>query len=169
MASKGVGIGLIEKYEKMVQGDFAGLEARLTARTDGIKELVTKQVRIDLGVYDLYAEKAALKKRLQEVRQSLKDVEDKSWDRATGNYVSPIEQEVKRRLDFANAPLHEVRRTKESLIRQIQLSGVGAEIKDVFTALPKVLSELQERFGDLPPLTENELKQIPMQPQVEAR
>lgn len=163
MASKGIGVGLIEKYEKMVTGDFAGLEARLTARTDGIKDLVMTQVRRDFGVYELYAEKAVVKKRLKDIKDQLEEYEAKRWETKTGEYVSQIDGEVRRRLDLINAPLHEVRKTKESLIRQIQLSGIGAEIKSVFDALPKTLAELQEKFGDLPPLTETELKQIPMQ------
>jgi len=152
---KTIGVQMIQMYEKMVQDDFGPLMSKLEARTEGIKDQVEIQVKKDMGVYGLYEEQAALNLRLKEIGEKISGVEKKRY--VNGVYVSKIGEEVGRRLAILNAPLNEVRSAAGSMVRQIRLSGVGQDIKNVFEAMPDLLEEFTEKFGSLPEITEKEM------------
>lgn len=159
MATKSLGINLINMYEKMVNEDFDPLISSLIARCAGVKERVVTQVKKDLGIYKLYEEQAVLEVRLNEIKRSLKEYEDQ-YHRSSDSgyrYISRIDVAVEKKLTEINAPLREVAAVKESLLRQIRLAGVGQEIKSTFDGLPSLIADLTEKFGSLPAVTDREL------------
>jgi hypothetical protein len=153
-----LGITMIDMYCAMVRDDFNPLIISLTARATGVKDKVELQVKKDMGVYHLYQKKAELELALKEVKEKLSDVEGNDY--IDGLYQNKIQHEVKRRLDLINEPLKEVKRQRDSMIRQIKMSGIGDDIKQVFEAVPSILEDLVSRFGNLPAITDKELKQI---------
>jgi len=159
MGKTKLGINLITMYEKMINEDFDPLVIRLQARTKGIEQKVETQVKKDLGVYKLFAERAALKERLKEIEKTLEKVERRAWA-SGGRGISIIDREVENRLKVLNAPLEQVKARRDELVRQVKLSGIGADIKAVFDAVPGVLADLSRAYKNLPAITEREIKKI---------
>lgn len=158
--AKPLGVTMIQMYEGMIKADFDPLVTRLEARTAMVRTEVDRQVKVDMGVYALYEEKAALTVRVNELTREIADAERQVYDKSAGNFVSPIAKEVNRRLAIANTPLTEVRDVRDSLLRSIKLAGVGGDVKSTFDALPGLLKELSGKYGDLDPLTADEFHQL---------
>ena len=153
-----LGITMIEMYCSMVRDDFNPLINILTARTRGVEHKVEIQVKKDFGVYDLFMKKAELELALKEVKAKLDSVEGNDY--RGGKWVNKIQFEVERRLDLINEPLKEVQRQRDSMVRDIKMSGVGQDIKGVFEGMPTIIQELVEKFGNLPAISDDELKQL---------
>lgn len=160
--AKPLGPQMIEMYVAMIKQDFDPLITRLKNRTHGLKPKITKQVKIDLGIYALYQEQAALNVRLNEIKSRLKEFEETrlEWRDSEGGWRSRIDKEVSERMDAVNGPLTEAISTRKRLIREIKLSGIGADIKATFEAMPSIIQDLSERFSDLPELTNGELLKL---------
>lgn len=160
--AKPLGPQMIEMYVDMIKQDFDPLITRLKNRTHGLKPKITKQVKIDLGIYELYQEKAALNVRLDEIKSRLAEFEvtQPEWRDGDGSWRSRIDKEVAERMDAVNEPLTEAITTRGRLIREIKLSGIGEDIKTTFDALPGILKDLAEKFADLPELTNGELLRL---------
>ena len=158
--AKPLGVTLIGMYEDMVKEDFAPLITRLKARTSMVEGEVDRQVKVDMGVYKLYEEKAALDMRIKELTRGIVEIEQKVYDKASGEYLSPIKLEVSRRLALANGPLVEAEKARDKLVRSIRLAGVGGDVKAVFDELPVLLEEMQKEYGSLDPLTADEFYEL---------
>jgi len=153
-----LGITMIEMYCNMIRSDFSPIIDALHNRTRGVEDKVEVQVKRDFGVYDLFQRKAELELALRQVKEKLSSVEGNDYK--NGKWVNKIQHEVDRRLDLINEPLKEVERQRDSLIRQIKMSGIGAEIKGVFEEVPAILEDIVSRFGNLPAISDEELKQL---------
>lgn len=156
---KMLGIKSVEMYVGMIKDDFDPLINSLVARGAGIEEEVEKQVKIDFGVYKFYQEKAALELRLREINTKLGEFETKTYSEDK-RYESKIDREKRKRVDELNGPLLESTKVRDDLIRQVKLSGVGDDLKNVFEGLSIVVAELNEKFGDLPALTLADVKRL---------
>jgi hypothetical protein len=155
MGKTKLGISMVKMYEEMIQADFQPLIIRLEARTRGIEPALEKQVKKDLGVYELFAEKAAHETRLKEIERELEKLGMETYQRN-----SNIRNEMQARLKVLNEPLEQVKASRDNLIRQIKMSGVGADVKAVFDAVPGVLEDLGKKFGKLPAITEKQVKKL---------
>jgi len=151
--AKTLGIKQIEMYENMIKEDFAPLITILTSRTTGIEDKVEKQVKKDLGVYDLLAEKAALEERIKEIEQKTKSLTGKNFHKeANGRFISTSEltEEIDRRLEELNEPLSTAKKAKNEIIREIRLSSVPTDIKTIFTRSGKIIKQLAKEIAKLP-------------------
>jgi len=151
--AKTLGIKQIEMYENMIKEDFAPLITILTSRTTGIEDKVEKQVKKDLGVYDLLAEKAALEERIKEIEQKTKSLTGKNFHKeANGRFISTSEltEEIDRRLEELNEPLSTAKKAKNEIIREIRLSSVPTDIKTIFTRSGKIIKQLTKEIAKLP-------------------
>jgi DNA-binding transcriptional MerR regulator len=157
-----LGPNMIHMYVDMIQQDFLPIITRLKNRTLGIKSKVERQAKIDLGIYELYRERAALEVRMKEIRETLQQYENNSpeWKDASGSWRSRLQKEIDDRLQAINQPLEEVVATQEGLIRRIRLSGIGEDIKAIFDDMPAMLAELSGKFENLPDLTNGELVRL---------
>lgn len=160
MTTKSLGINLINMYEKMVREDFDPLITMLKARFAGFKDKILAEVKRDFGVYELYEEQAAVELRLKEIKESLQKYEKAQYQPLGGGWISLIDEEVKKRMKLLNAPLTEVEANRESVLRTIRLAGVGQEIKSTFEAMPSIITDLTEKFANLPAITDEDIKAL---------
>jgi len=154
--AKAIGVKAIEMYEGMINEDFGPLITILRSRTDGIAGAVRKQVKKDLGIYDLLAEKAALEERIKEIDEKTNDLTEKVGHYTSGRYTTScvLDDEVNERLLEMNKELRAAKEARNSMIRRVRLSGVTADIQAVFTEAAKVIEQLAEEAKNLPPLVE---------------
>jgi len=157
--AKSLGPQMIEMYVDMIKQDFDPLITRLKNRTQGLEPKILKQVKIGLGIYQLYQERAALTIRMREIKTRLVEFENSrsEWRDKDGNWRSRINKEVSERMVAVNEPLVEATATRDYLIRQIKLSGIGEDIKATLDAMPGIISDLTKKYASLPDLTDGEL------------
>jgi len=155
--AKALGMKAIEMYEGMIMKDFGPLISILGARTAGIDEAVRQQVKKDLGVYDLLAEKAALEERIKEINTETKAIMEKNYHYDENGKLSGIcklDVEVNKRLEAMNKELTTAKAARDGMIRRVRLSGITADIQAVFEGSAKVIEQLAEEAKNLPPLVE---------------
>jgi len=138
----------------MIDNEFAPLISMLKARTDGIKPVIVRRVKKDLGVYDLLARKAALEEEIREIITQMNQKTDDRFDPRSRTYNNAIEREVNRRLDEINEPLCEITGMAESLKRSIKLSTAPSEVAGIFDRLSEEMKDLTQKYSSLPPITD---------------
>ena len=72
-----LGITMIEMYCNMIRNDFEPLVSMLRRRTDGVRDKIESQVKKELGVYDLYAEKAGYVFSIEKDSETFSGLEEK--------------------------------------------------------------------------------------------
>ena len=147
-----LGIKMIEMYCKMIEGEFIPLEAKIEGRiTESIKDEVEKQVKMDFGIYEMYMQKEALNLQINEIDKKLRKYENREYQ--DGYRDSLIEREVRKRVNKLNEPLAKIEEAKERIIKQVKLTGVSTDIKDIFDRIGNEIASLKDTYGSLPPIT----------------
>jgi len=151
--AKALGIKQIEMYEHMIIEDFAPLITILESRTAGIQDSVTKQVKKDMGIYELLAEKAALKERIKEIESKTERLTKDTYHRdpdGNNTWISELSSETNRRLEELNEPLSTATEAKKEIVREIRLSSVPTDIKTIFARSGKIIKQLSKEVAKLP-------------------
>jgi len=155
MAKNGLGITMINMYCGMVDEEFAPVIAMLESRTAGIKSAVMRQVKKDLGVYDLIMQKTALEEKVKEIEQQIRSKTKQrivSGPDGRSDWQSPIEAETDRRLAELNRPLTEAIAAKESLKKSIKLSTASSQISGLFEVVSGEVARRLQTAAALPPI-----------------
>jgi len=135
----------LEMYMEMVAEEFGPILRMIDAAEATKKEQITRDVRIDLGVYKLYSERLQLKERLDEINSQLKDFETKRHSPL--GFKSMIDEMVEDRMRSAtNGVGQQIRELKDAAIKKIRLAGCSVPITNVFNDLPKKVEELGRQF-----------------------
>jgi len=154
-----LGIKMIEMYCKMIEDEFGPLEKRVEERvTQAIKDEVEKQVKIDLGIYEMYMQKEALQLQINEIEKKLKKYENREYE--GGWRSSLIEREVSKRLNKLNEPLTKIQEARDSIIKKVKLTGVSTDVKEIFDGIAAEISNLKQTYGALPPITNVTVRSI---------
>jgi hypothetical protein len=157
--SRQLGITQINMYVDMVNAEFAPIISALENRTGSLRTSICEQVKKDLGVYDLLAEKAALEERIKEIEEQTQKFTKNEYDAQVSHYRSKIDAEVEKRIEFLNRPLGEAKARRDGIIKRIKLSSAVPEIRTMFEEIGKEVAKITEDARSLPPLG-TELRQI---------
>ncbi len=135
MKSKEIGVQKIQMYCGMIEDRFKALESASRLVHEAMKTQIEKQVKIDLGVYEMIAERDACKERLDELDKQLKKYE--------GNYNNNglINQEVERRIQTAS-PLRKLQNKRKRMTDELKLCGVMEEVRSIFTSADELVAKL---------------------------
>ena len=147
--AKNLGINMINMYSQMIEEEFKPLIHELEAQAHGFKEELEIQVKKDFGIYELYAEKGAIEKRLDEIRAKLADYEREQW--IDGEWETKLQAEIDRRLEKSHIPLHQVKQEQNDLIKKIKLCGAIGDIQEVFNKVSETVSGLKANVLSLNP------------------
>ena len=119
--AKQIGVQMIEMYCNMVKKNFAPILDELNLEEIALKKAIEIEVKKEIGVYDLYMEKAKMQLRYDEINRQLKRHEERYRNDA-GDYATDIEREVNMRLLKQRSKFQsEVEKIKEDLIYKIKL------------------------------------------------
>lgn len=154
MGSKGLGITMINMYCDMIDNEFSPIIAMLEARTSGIKPVITRRVKKELGIYDLLAKKAALEEEIEEIKRQLESQTRDRWNERLHSWSNVVDAEVERRLEELNEPLGEATRMMESLKKTIKLSTAPVQVAALFERLSEEMKGLKDKYSMLPPITD---------------
>jgi hypothetical protein len=149
----------IRMYEELLDKELNPVIKILEARGSAIKDRVTVEVKRDMGIYDLTLKKFQLEAALEEVKRSLKEKTEKRYLDVNGEreYESPVDAEIKRRVNEINSPLVEVTSFRDNLVKQIKLACGTPEIRQMFEKLLPEVEQWMQKVKKLPPL---KLKQL---------
>jgi hypothetical protein len=139
--AKNLGINMINMYVGLIEEEFKPIIQELESQAHGFKEELEIQVKKDFGIYELYAEKYAIEKRLDEIKDKLLDYERDQW--IDGQWQPRLKAEVARRLEKSNVPLHQVKKDQNDLIKKIKLCGAIGDIQDVFNQVSETVAGLK--------------------------
>lgn len=140
---------MIDMYCKMIEEQFAPLLAELRVRDQDLKKQVEIAVKKDLGIYNLFEEKAKLELQLSEIKRQLKYWEDR--EHGPFGYKTPVEERVDVVMNKSkNGINQEVTKAMNDLIYKVKLSGLDDDIKSVFDDLPEVVKNLSKKIDKLP-------------------
>jgi hypothetical protein len=150
MATKQLGIGMIEMYSKMIAEEFAPIISQLNARRSVETANMEIQVRKELGIYNRTIKKFKLEAELAELNRQLKVYEENSsYER--GGWCSKIDEIVNAKMEATkNGLLKETEVIRDDLIKRIKLAGVHGDIKTVFDDLSALIAPLQKKLKALP-------------------
>jgi len=135
--AKPIGMGKINMYCEMLDDKFKPMEQCCEIAESENTDEVEKQVKIDIGVYDLFAEREAILIRKKEIDNKLEKYE------GSYRYTGLIGKEVERRLSQIS-PLQKLKREKENLKNRIKLAGVQDDITALFDEVGDILSKYTE-------------------------
>jgi len=141
----------VEMYSEMITEKFQPIVELLEGRTSGAKDVVSKQAKKDLGVYDLLAERAALTERIEEIDRATNDIIHKQYLTGMG-WTCKLDVEIEKRLENMNPLLTEIKNERQALINEIKLSGVSDQVIALFEKLDDRMKVLAEKAGKLPPI-----------------
>lgn len=157
--SRQLGITQINMYVDMVKAEFAPVIAILEGRTEGMKPYIGEQVKKELGIYELLAEKAALEERISQIEKLTESYVKQKYDIEVGGYRCRLDAEVQKRIELLNRPLAEAKATRDAIIKQIKLASAVPEVKSMFEEIGNEVAKLAEKAKALPPI-EKEMRQI---------
>lgn len=150
-----LGVTHIKMYEEMIERRFSPIITVLNARNKSVDREIATQVKKDLGIYDLMAEKEAIMLRLKEIERDLVSYTEKEYGYVNGKYgtlPSLLEREITRRVEEKNKPLCEIKKIKAEMLDEIRLSTAGTEVKAIFEKMDKILdAKMAEAKQLLPP------------------
>jgi len=144
-----LGVKQIEMYSEMIAEKFQPIVGLLEGRTAGAKDGISQQVKKDLGVYDLLAEKAALQERINEIDRTTTDILHRQYLVGTG-WASKLDAEINKRMEEMNPLLTEIKNERQALINEIKLAGVSDQVIALFTKLDDRMKVLGEKVSKLP-------------------
>jgi Mg2+ and Co2+ transporter CorA len=157
--SRQLGITQINMYVDMVTAEFAPVITALEGRTESIRAVICEQVKMDLGIYELLAEKAALEERINEIEERTAKYTKNEYDPHALMYRCRIDAEIEKRIELLNQPLGEAKARRDSIIKQIRLSSAVPEVRAMFEEIGKEVTKIAETVRSLPPV-ENEVRRI---------
>lgn len=131
----------LEMYMTMIEEEFGPILRMISAAEATKREQITRDVRMSLGIYELYSERLQLKDRLAEIDNQLKDYESKRH--TPSGFKSMVDEMVEDRMRSATHGIgQQIRDLKDSAIKKIRLVGCPVPITNVFNDLPKKVEEL---------------------------
>lgn len=144
-----LGITQINMYCDLVKKEFEPIEKILTSRTHGLESFIETQVKKDWGIYELCAEKAAIKQRLDELDSRLREYIGFGYR----DENTKLKKEVRKRLFEMNEPLVKVQAQKDCLLKQIKLSNAPKEVSSLFVKIEEEVKTLLAEVSALPAIT----------------
>ena len=164
MSSKGLSLGLINMYTHMVEEEFNPVISIAEARNARLIPAIRRKVYEEMGVYELEAKRAAIMTQVDEIDDQITTIKGKSTGR---NYQTGrdnregglAQKEIERRLGDVDGRVSGLKNMKDSILKDVKLSGSTPEIQKTFQLLAEELGKVKEHLESLPPVDEI-LKQI---------
>ena len=160
---KGLSKGMIDMYIEMVEKEYSPLISMLEAKTSALAPRIAKQVKKDLGVYNLLMEEKALETRLKEIKGELKAFTNRPYVWLNNGHRegrNKIDEEIHNRLNALNAPLCQAKAAKDAVVKNIKLMAAGDDVKLIFTNMAAEIALMAEQFKNMPLLTMDDHAQI---------
>ena len=160
---KGLSKGMIDMYIEMVEKEYSPLISMLEAKTSALAPRIAKQVKKDLGIYNLLMEEKALETRLKEIKQELKAFTNRRCEWRNGEYRegrNKIDEEINNRLEALNAPLCQAKAAQNAMVKNIKLMAAGDDVKAIFENMAAEIALMADQFKDMPLLTMTDHEQI---------
>lgn len=141
---KGLSMGMIQMYIGLIEDEYEPLINMLQAKTEAVKPDIEKQVKVDMGIYDLLMEKTAVETRLSEIKKKLSDLVGSYYDT-----TSCVQSEINKRLLDMNMPLKQAMASKEAALKKIKLMGAGDDVKQIFETLASEVALMAKEFENV--------------------
>ena len=137
-----LGIKMIEKYEQMVREDFSGLFNQLEDRERKIEDEIEVIVKKELGIYDLYVQKAKKQLELDELEAQI----DK-WEKHKWNEPSRLQKAIDAKMKVVmNGERDRLEEARTESLRNVRLMAIDADMRDCLRDVTKVVKELKEEW-----------------------
>jgi len=154
--AKKLGITMIDMYIKMLQEDFTPLMEKCQELLYSNYDEVLEDVHKKNGKLQLISEREVL-------MQEVKAIDKQLGNYCTSRYQDHVIRNNSSRMTDAEAEAVTICKTtsphavlhqelcdkQNSLIRSIKLSGVSDTISDVFTSLPGILKDIQDKMNSI--------------------
>jgi len=151
-----------QKYQEMIERRFEPILAAAEQLENRLEEGIAREVRKELGIYELHQEKTALELRLKEIEEQLHRYEE---GKHGYRHDSLVYQEVQRRLEERSTVKKSLKEQKRSLIDQVWLMGESSELQEIFRKIdneivPELTAELSKAAISVEDKT-REIKRLP--------
>lgn len=135
-----------QKYQEMIERRFEPILATARQVENRLEEGITREVRKELGIYELHQEKVALELRLKEIEEQMDKYEGGQHRYRSDSLVY---KEVQRRLEERSTVIKSLEEQKRSLIDQIWLMGESSGLQEIFRKIddeiiPKLAAQVSE-------------------------
>jgi len=139
-----IGIDKINMYVGLVNDEFGPLLRAIQADEAELKEHLTREARLDLGIYDLHKEKIEISLRLAEIEDQLKEYEKPQFITGIVGRTCKLDMLVKDKMDaHSNGANKKIKDAHKEMVKRIKLSGISEDIAKVFKDLPKEIKKLE--------------------------
>lgn len=155
MASKKIGVQMIEMYCGMIKERLKPALSVLDQRNELYKKLATVKAKKELGIYDAYVERFKLKTRLDELEKQIREVERQKH--VDGEYRSPLSMKVDEIVETLKTEEEkEVANVYKQVMWDVKMMGVDEDVRRIMLGLDDILKGMIKNIQSLPPISISE-------------